>query len=92
MASSASGTRTEEASTKTIEPPDPVTGLAAAISRPGVAGSAGTAPAAGSAAAGPVRDKGLRRGEPQTAAAAGDEVDPAVESKIHPPIRPVRGR
>ena len=41
---------------------------------------------------GPVRDECLRRSEPQTAAAAGDEVNPAVQPKIHPAILPVRGR
>ena len=41
--------------------------------------------------AGPVRDECLRRSEPQTAAAAGDEVNPAVQSKIHPAILPEPG-
>jgi hypothetical protein len=41
--------------------------------------------------AGPVRDKCLRRSEPQTAAAPGDEVNPAVQSKIHPAILPEPG-
>ena len=40
---------------------------------------------------GPVRDECLRRSEPKTAAAAGDEVNPAVQSKIHPAILPVWG-
>src|SRR5208282_4136975 len=39
--------------------------------------------------AGPVRDECLRRSEPKTAAAAGDQVNPAVQSKIHPAILPV---
>ena len=38
--------------------------------------------------AGPVRDECLRRSEPKTAAATGDEVNPAVQSKIHPAILP----
>jgi hypothetical protein len=37
----------------------------------------------------PVCDECLRRSEPETAAAAGDEVNPAVQSKIHPAILPV---
>ena len=41
--------------------------------------------------AGPVRDKCLRRREPKTAAAAGDEVNPVAQSKIHPAILPVWG-
>ena len=41
---------------------------------------------------GPVRDQCLRRSEPKTAAAAGDEVNPAVQSKIHPAILPEWGR
>ena len=41
--------------------------------------------------AGPVRDECLRRSEPKTAAAAGDEVHPAVQSKIHPAILPEPG-
>jgi hypothetical protein len=42
--------------------------------------------------AGPLRDECLRRSEPQTAAAAGDEVNPAVQPKIDPAILPVWGR
>ena len=38
--------------------------------------------------AGPVRDEFLRRREPETAAAAGNEVNPAAQSKIHPAIVP----
>ena len=37
---------------------------------------------------GPFRDECLRRREPKTAAAARDEVNPAVQSKIHPAILP----
>jgi hypothetical protein len=45
---------------------------------------------AGCRAAGPVCDECLRRSEPKTAAAAGDQVNPAVQSKIHPAISPIR--
>ena len=38
--------------------------------------------------AGPVRDKCLRRGESETAAAAGHQVNPVPQSKIHPAILP----
>ena len=37
--------------------------------------------------AGPVRDKCLRRGKSETAAAAGCEVNPVAQSKIHPVCR-----
>jgi hypothetical protein len=37
--------------------------------------------------AGPVRDKCLRRGKSETAAAAGYEVNPVAQSKIHPACR-----
>ena len=40
----------------------------------------------------PVCDERLRRSEPKTAAAAGNEVNPAAQPKIHPAILPVRGR
>ncbi len=42
--------------------------------------------------AGPVCDERLRGSEPKTAAAAGNEVNPVAQSKIHPAILPVRGR
>jgi hypothetical protein len=38
--------------------------------------------------ASPVRDKCLRRGKSETAAAAGYEVNPVAQSKIHPDILP----
>ena len=38
--------------------------------------------------AGPVGDQCLRGGEPKTAAAAGHEVNPVAQSKIHPAILP----
>ncbi len=38
--------------------------------------------------AGPIRDKCLRRGKPKTAAAAGHEVNPVAQAKIHPAILP----
>ena len=42
--------------------------------------------------AGPVRDECLRRRKPKTAAAAGHEVNPAAQAKIHLAIVPGRGR
>ncbi len=38
--------------------------------------------------AGPVDNQCLRGGEPKTAAAAGHEVNPVAQSKIHPAILP----
>ena len=42
--------------------------------------------------AGPIRDKSLRGGEPETAAAAGHKVKPVTQSKFHPDIAPGRWR